>query len=688
MQTRGQQQKVILTKKRITFVMTMVVLSFVFLFCHNVQAQTTATSTITEGVKIIEEPLGLPATDIRVIIAGIIRIALSLLGIILIILIMYGGALWMTSGGNQEQITKARKILVNAVIGLAIILSSYAIVLFVMRMLGVNMGNGSTGGPNMGAPVSQHFAGSGSLGRIIKDHYPERDQTDVPRNTKIIISFFKPILASSTIEDTNNTGIFGDCKKVANFKWPDKTICDRLITVNNKLSENYISIKNIKTGEKIPAAVALASEGIVNGVKGVYTIVIKPLTDLVDASGGYLGSNSEKIGYTVHLGKNIKVDDRSKKYNNIGDYPSIFDNYSWQPKEYWWNFITATTLDVTPPYIKSVYPNTGEEVAKNTVIQIDFNEAMDPIGLQGSFVSSSGYYSLENGYIFLEAEESKVPVGSFELSNGYRTLEFTSTKECGKNACGKSRYCLPVCDNTVKPKCESDRYTLLLRAGQTINNNTFESVPFSGVMDMSGNALDSNKNNKVTKVALASSDKPFPYSKSPDNFSWHFIIKDYIDITSPYLRRIVPGLDAEWVKPEQEWSMNFSKRMRAGSMYYIGISELPIPPNKVPIWKVPQVDFTSVKPYYTTTTMKHGYFLKLTNYFPIVTSSVEDVNYNCFYPGKGPDVKASKTTKLSPVCDGTNNCCSVSNEKGKDFCCNGTVNKNLNNNDSCIKYLK
>jgi len=39
-------------------------------------AQTAADSPVVAGVEVIQEPLGLPATDIRVIIARVIRIVL------------------------------------------------------------------------------------------------------------------------------------------------------------------------------------------------------------------------------------------------------------------------------------------------------------------------------------------------------------------------------------------------------------------------------------------------------------------------------------------------------------------------------------------------------------------------------------------------------------------------------------
>ena len=76
---------------------------------------------------------GLPANvSLTRMIANIIEVALSFVGVILIILIIYAGFLWMTSAGNQEKISKARKIMVAAVVGVVIVFSAYAITVFVI----------------------------------------------------------------------------------------------------------------------------------------------------------------------------------------------------------------------------------------------------------------------------------------------------------------------------------------------------------------------------------------------------------------------------------------------------------------------------------------------------------------------------------------------------------------------------
>lgn len=65
----------------------------------------------------------------------IINVLLSVLGIIFFVLLVYGGFLWMTSGGNDDKVKKAKTLITDAVIGLIIILAAYAISAFVINSL-------------------------------------------------------------------------------------------------------------------------------------------------------------------------------------------------------------------------------------------------------------------------------------------------------------------------------------------------------------------------------------------------------------------------------------------------------------------------------------------------------------------------------------------------------------------------
>lgn len=60
-----------------------------------------------------------------------ISILLSLIGAIFLILMIYGGFIWMNSRGNDQEVERAKRIIINSVIALIIILAAYAITKYV-----------------------------------------------------------------------------------------------------------------------------------------------------------------------------------------------------------------------------------------------------------------------------------------------------------------------------------------------------------------------------------------------------------------------------------------------------------------------------------------------------------------------------------------------------------------------------
>ena len=76
---------------------------------------------------------GLSDTDPRVTVPRIINAILGLLGTVATALIVYSGFLWLTSAGNEDKITTAKKILWTSAVGLIIIMMSYAITRYVVR---------------------------------------------------------------------------------------------------------------------------------------------------------------------------------------------------------------------------------------------------------------------------------------------------------------------------------------------------------------------------------------------------------------------------------------------------------------------------------------------------------------------------------------------------------------------------
>ena len=70
------------------------------------------------------------------LIGKIISGALGVVGSLALLMFIYGGITWMTSGGNEEKIKKGKQILIWAVFGIVIIFTSYSILNLVFEILG------------------------------------------------------------------------------------------------------------------------------------------------------------------------------------------------------------------------------------------------------------------------------------------------------------------------------------------------------------------------------------------------------------------------------------------------------------------------------------------------------------------------------------------------------------------------
>jgi len=78
---------------------------------------------------------GVGETDVATFVGGIINGVLGIIGLMFFILMFYGGFLWLTSRGEEDKVKKSQNIILAAIIGLIIIVGSYAITNFVTSRL-------------------------------------------------------------------------------------------------------------------------------------------------------------------------------------------------------------------------------------------------------------------------------------------------------------------------------------------------------------------------------------------------------------------------------------------------------------------------------------------------------------------------------------------------------------------------
>lgn len=87
---------------------------------------------------------GMGSTDLTVAILEIVKVLMFIVGIVAVVVVIYGGLQYILAAGDQAKITKAKDTILYAIVGLVVAMLAYAIVNFVVN--GVTGESGSTGG--------------------------------------------------------------------------------------------------------------------------------------------------------------------------------------------------------------------------------------------------------------------------------------------------------------------------------------------------------------------------------------------------------------------------------------------------------------------------------------------------------------------------------------------------------------
>ena len=93
-------------------------------------------STVQSGLSQTAGDTGLKtSSDLPTIIGRFVNYMFSVVGIIFMTITLVGGYLWMTAGGNEEKIGKAKGFIVNGINGMIVIFLSYALVYTMLAAL-------------------------------------------------------------------------------------------------------------------------------------------------------------------------------------------------------------------------------------------------------------------------------------------------------------------------------------------------------------------------------------------------------------------------------------------------------------------------------------------------------------------------------------------------------------------------
>lgn len=321
-------------KKIIFFAFSSTILLIMIFLAFSVDAQTIKTNY----------DLALGNTSPLDLAVGIINWGLGILALIAVVIILWGGITWMTSGGQEEKIEQAKKIIRNGVIGLVIILASWGIAYYLINRL-FEM----TNPPNGGGPgySSGHYTGGNPF--MVDHTNPADEENDVTLCHLVAATFTLPVDHASINENTFYVYIAGSDKK------GDGESCAAHTECKSSSCENGSCV-----GEQMAGTYAFSEEPS-------YSAVWYPTQDYQSGTTYRVELTTDVVGLDEVTTDTYKLD--------VGDPKRIFD------------FTTGTETDIIPPKIDvlSVTPFPGDEetnVCRQTPIQVSFSESMDPASIK------------------------------------------------------------------------------------------------------------------------------------------------------------------------------------------------------------------------------------------------------------------------------------------------------------------
>jgi hypothetical protein len=565
----------------------------------------------------------LPKTDIITIIARLIRAFLGILGIIFVILIIYAGFLYMTSGGDPAKTGKAKKLIQQSVIGFVIIMTSFTIVSFVLNAL-LKASSSQITSKSPVQTYTEPLASSLGAG-ILESHYPPRNAKDIPRNTKIFITFKEAIDPTTIIQGYNLE--LGEL---------DNAQSKLLNDANIWIFESDVELDQAKKPKKM-----LASNQVIVVTNPTHTIFVFDPVDL-------LGSPTQDTNYSVALQPTIKKADGETAFKGVDS------------KGYGWTFEVSTEVDLIPPKVTRVEPDHLSTVDKNATVEITFNEAMDPVSSTGSYINAKPpdqQLPFFTNISILNSEKKNVE-GTFEISNAYRTVGFTTTDPCGKDPCGDIIYCLP---GSQKLDVTAKAATIDITNPPQAKLN---GVSYDGLTDAAGNSLDGSGDG----IACGSSEDTIACALNAqnDDYQWSFNTTANLNTTVPQVISSNPVIKAQEIDQNAPLLISFNIPLKSISVNTTNVSVWPDPLYKsknktsVPMWFSAHLGASS-----SIVELDHQSFVSNAqggwDYYPVVTHGIKGNNQICMYPA----------TQKDGLCNGA--------DQNKRYCCNGEPSK-----DACV----
>ncbi|MBI2475291.1 Ig-like domain-containing protein [Candidatus Uhrbacteria bacterium] len=392
--------------------------------------------------------------SIQLIIARLIRTAISFVGIIAVAMIVYAGFLYMTSAGNTKRLETAKKILSQAIVGLIIVLASFGIVQFIIGKLIETTGVGVTTGTGGGGGS---YPDNGTLSSF-KLNSVNTECASAIRNLQLQLVFSKNVNASTisegiTIKQKGGNAVDGTfATKGSVVKFTPAAFCPAPNTTSHCFAANTEYELKINSALKSTSGAELSTFGNLNEFS--FTT-----GDGVDVKGPTISMKTPTNGQSVIVGTIQILQAETKDDTGVSsvDFYSVSDDEA----------LYSSGLDLS----------TSQKLVGNNTVNIfstDENVEWDTIG----YVTNKSYPLWASAFDCAgnKATATKISavVKAANCDNTEIDEEFgetgvncggdpTNVFYCGKcvaDTCGQTAECSPglVCENEVcvsKPRIDS-----------------------------------------------------------------------------------------------------------------------------------------------------------------------------------------------------------------------------------------
>ena len=339
----------------------------------------------------------------------------------------------------------------------------------------------------------------------------------------------------------------------------------------------------------------------------------------------------------------------------------------------------------------------------NSALQINFNEAINPMTVSGSAVEVKDYLRVVNARATSSPAGAVCSVaadcrsykcvnntcvgdflgGRFSVSNNYRTVEFLSDQECGLNGCGEKIYCLPPNSHLSVELQAADLKTCSTSAEclayapfssclstdfeyKTCQNPDHKNYPaaniaaLNGIVDAAANSLDGNRDDYADgPLDFYHENFSFPVNiGKKDKFKWTFFIGNQIVSGSPQISSISPDSGQQGASSTAPIRISFNTLMlnssiRSGStaiksgtstQVHKLINLRSLSPIALGYWLSSEnIDTEPLdgEPDITIANISHSVFPESLTFNAQVGSGVKDVYQNCYKPSSGPNCSAT-----------------------------------------------